>query len=116
VGYYTDSTGGHLPLAEHWNGTAWTIQPSPSPGGSEDAIFNAVSCASGTACTAVGSYATLDGTQFTMAEGWNGTAWTALRRRSPSRPRRSCPAGRPRSAKLPACTERSAWLGRVHHP
>jgi hypothetical protein len=72
VGYSrSDSTPSPVPLAERWDGTAWTVQPTPSPG--TDAQFTAVSCASATACTAVG---TTDTGGF--AENWNGTAWTAV--------------------------------------
>lgn len=51
------------PLAEVWHGTSWSLQRTPSPdaGGS----LSAVSCASASSCTAVG----------TVAEGWNGTSW-----------------------------------------
>ncbi len=52
-------------LAEQWNGTAWTIQPTPTPpppGGatSEGVLPDGVSCTAPDACTAVGSYNSLD--------------------------------------------------------
>ena len=40
-------------LSENWNGSAWSIQASPSP--KLFSLFNAVSCSASTACTAVGS-------------------------------------------------------------
>jgi mannosyltransferase OCH1-like enzyme len=61
-------------LAERWNGTKWTIQPTPSPGTSPE--LDAVSCPSLTACTAVGSYVAKSGAEKTLAERWNGTTWT----------------------------------------
>jgi len=69
---------GTLTLAEQWNGTAWNIQPTPYPGGSKDALTG-VSCTSASACTAVGWYvsATSPSVSYqTVAERWNGSAWT----------------------------------------
>jgi hypothetical protein len=69
---------GTLSLAEQWNGTAWTIQPTPYPGGSKDALTG-VSCTSASACTAVGWYvsATSPSVSYqTVIERWNGSAWT----------------------------------------
>jgi hypothetical protein len=55
-------------LAERWDGSMWTIQPTRSAGIS--ALFG-VSCATVTACTAVGHAP--DGT---IAASWNGSSWT----------------------------------------
>ncbi|MGA8635984.1 MAG: hypothetical protein WB805_14210, partial [Candidatus Dormiibacterota bacterium] len=46
VGSAYSSTGsaGPYPLAEHWNGSAWMVQPTPAPAGSVDAGFIGVSC------------------------------------------------------------------------
>ena len=65
-------------LAEHWNGTAWTRVPSPSPGtGNNDLIGVAATSASD--AWAVGLYDSGPGTPFqTLAEHWNGTAWTRV--------------------------------------
>jgi hypothetical protein len=41
-------------LAEAWNGTAWTIQPTPKEPYGQIAALYGVSCAAGSACTAVG--------------------------------------------------------------
>jgi hypothetical protein len=70
------STGELLPLIEHWNGWTWSIQPTPIPtaGGWEGALAD-VSCASSTACTAVGSFET-DTSEGPLAERWNGTSWS----------------------------------------
>jgi hypothetical protein len=40
-------------LAEQWNALAWTVQPTPSPGG-PNPLLTAVSCQSISACLAVG--------------------------------------------------------------
>jgi hypothetical protein len=45
---------GAAPLAETWDGTSWTIQNTPTPGGFASSL-DAVSCPTPTVCTAVGS-------------------------------------------------------------
>jgi hypothetical protein len=78
VGYYRDSGGALLTLAEFWNGTAWAIQATPNPTGTNvgPVYLDAVSCASATSCIAVGHYASPSGQfQFPLAEHWDGTAW-----------------------------------------
>ncbi len=67
-------------LAEHWNGTAWTRVPSPSPGGpTGDSLLHAVAATSASDAWAVGGYDTGSGTEGrTLAEHWDGTAWTRV--------------------------------------
>jgi hypothetical protein len=63
-------------LAERWNGTGWRIQRSIVPSGAASGAFTAVSCASATACTAVGSAIGKAARQsVNLAEAWNGTSW-----------------------------------------
>jgi len=57
-------------LAERWNGVTWRIVPSPNPAAG-GGTFNAVSCASSSACTSVGF-----SNSGTLAERWNGTRWS----------------------------------------
>ena len=59
-----------LALAERWDGTTWSLQPVPDPAGATDTILEAVSCPSGTACTAVGV-----SDAHAVAEAWDGAAW-----------------------------------------
>jgi large repetitive protein len=69
VGYQYDPTEQNL--AESWNGTSWTTQPSSNPEGATSSTLSGVSCTSSSSCTAVGS----SGEQ-NLAESWNGTSWT----------------------------------------
>ncbi len=63
-----------VPLAEQWNGTAWTTTAVPSP---TDGGLNSVSCTSATACIAIGGGgSTIESGPAMVAEHWNGTAWT----------------------------------------
>jgi hypothetical protein len=73
AGPFTEPDG---PLAELWNGTAWTIQPTPSPAGFQYGVFNAVSCSSAAFCMAVGRAYSSPDTNRTFAEAWNGATWT----------------------------------------
>jgi len=62
TGSYDNSTGNqHVPLAEAWNGTAWTVQPAPNPPHAQVSGFSGVSCTGGLACTAVGNAGPLVG-------------------------------------------------------
>jgi sugar lactone lactonase YvrE len=54
----------------------WSAQSMPSPEGAESTQLQAVSCSSSTSCTAVGEYRTSVSKSLTLAERWNGTAWT----------------------------------------
>jgi hypothetical protein len=73
VGRYDDAGGVSRTLAERWNGTTWTVQPTPSLANSS---LRSVSCSSDTACTAVGYYKDAGAVTRTLAERWNGTSWT----------------------------------------
>jgi hypothetical protein len=71
VGNYSGGT-----LIESWDGTAWTQQPSPSPGSAGNGLFG-VAATSVTDAWAVGDYSGVgDPTQSQiLIEHWNGTAW-----------------------------------------
>lgn len=73
---YTRSSGKTVPLAETWNGTAWSIQSPPGPTGDRNGYLQGVSCTAADACTAAGYSLTPAGVGATLAEAWNGTAWT----------------------------------------
>jgi hypothetical protein len=76
VGSYDTGANTEVTLAEAWNGTKWSVEPTANPTRSHRSSLSAVSCTSATACTAVGSYDTSDGTFATLAEAWNGTKWS----------------------------------------
>ena len=56
--------------------SGWSIQTTPNPAGGSDVVLNGVSCASASACTAVGGPAQPATTGVALAEGWNGTTWS----------------------------------------
>ena len=71
------------PLAEHWDGTAWSADPIPGPAGAVVSILSSVSCASATTCTAAGYY-TKQVPFHPLVEFWNGTTWRMKPTASPS--------------------------------
>jgi eukaryotic-like serine/threonine-protein kinase len=76
VGSYDDAANPQgTPLAEVWNGTAWTVQTLPNPPGGTNAGLYGVSCTSAQACLAVGNVIT-NGGNNAFSELWNGTTWT----------------------------------------
>jgi hypothetical protein len=83
VGWYTTGIT-DVNLAEVWNGTKWSVETPPNPSGSGGAELTAVSCASSTACSAVGFYRNSGGTALTLAESWNGSSWSINSTPNPS--------------------------------
>jgi hypothetical protein len=82
AGYYANSTNSaYFSLAEHWNGSAWAVVPTPNPFGSEN-ILNAVADLSPANAWAVGY--SVDNSNYynpvyhPLAEHWNGTGWSAV--------------------------------------
>jgi hypothetical protein len=62
-------------LIESWNGSAWSVDPSPNEGYEDE--LSSVTCTSVTSCIAVGSYSSENSENSqTLIEFWNGTAWT----------------------------------------
>ena len=84
VGSYDDTASGtQETLVEQWNGTSWSIVPSPSPGTFANAL-SALAVVSANDIWAVG-YA-YSATYATLTEHWNGTSWSVVASPSPSSP------------------------------
>lgn len=77
VGYYIYNNQGPIDtLIEHWDGSAWSIVPSPNQG-TFDNYLAAVSAVSANDVWAVGLYN--DGTlDRTLTEHWDGTTWNIV--------------------------------------
>ena len=71
VGTYTNSAFDEVGYSEQWNGTAYSTQSIPLPGGAQDSL-SSVSCTSATACVAIGDFSVSGG----LVEVWNGTGWS----------------------------------------
>jgi hypothetical protein len=67
---------GSRTLTEHWNGTSWSVVPSPNVG-DQDTLTGAAANSTA-AVAAVGSFAARNATALvrqTVALEWNGTSW-----------------------------------------
>jgi hypothetical protein len=78
VGEYFNAGGTELTLAEHWNGSKWSIQSTRNPAGAADSLLRGVSCISARACVAVGNEVTSAGAILPLAERWNGRSWKLI--------------------------------------
>jgi hypothetical protein len=80
VGWYEMGPGSESgPFAESWNGSTWTPQTVPTPGGMWGGLpeyLDGVSCTSASACVAVGHFITTSPGEMEDAESWNGSTWT----------------------------------------
>ncbi len=65
-------------LVEHWNGTSWSIVPSPNVP-SVNNILNGVTAVSATDIWAVGGTSPIGrGNTGTLVEHWDGTSWSII--------------------------------------
>jgi hypothetical protein len=80
TGYYLSGGIDHT-LSEHWNGSAWSIVPTPSPGTKNDFLNEPVAVA-GNDVWVVGSQGNKDNGEGpgarTLIEHWNGSAWSVV--------------------------------------
>ncbi|MGO9343754.1 MAG: hypothetical protein ACLP6E_14745 [Acidimicrobiales bacterium] len=73
VGTFDTTAGRYQSLIESWNGTTWSVTPSPDPSEAFD-YLSGVSCVGPTFCVAVGE----SGKDYskTLIVSWNGTIWS----------------------------------------
>lgn len=76
----TSSVSQDRTLIEHWNGTSWSIVPSPNPasGSSGSDELDAIAAVSPTDIWAAGDDFIQDGTINLLFAHYNGTSWTAV--------------------------------------
>jgi hypothetical protein len=76
VGDYTPTASSliYQTLTEHWNGTAWTVMPSPN-NGIQDNTLSSVTALTTTNVWAVG---TSQSSKVSLIEHWNGTTWSII--------------------------------------
>ncbi len=68
-------------LIENWNGSSWSIVPSPTPTGPgvQGAVLQGVTCVSATSCVAVGFSTDNTGANLqAVIEQWDGSTWTLV--------------------------------------
>jgi hypothetical protein len=64
-------------LIEHWNGSTWSIVPSPNVESNYNFLLG-VGAVSSNNVWAVGSYILSSGTRQTLIEHWNGSYWSVV--------------------------------------
>jgi hypothetical protein len=62
-------------LADHWNGTSWSLSLAEGPSGETESELRGVSCTAVETCIAVGEYRNSSKKELTLAEIWNGKKW-----------------------------------------
>lgn len=80
VGNAVDNIGlnaGNVGLVEKWNGSRWSIMSTPQIKG--DSGLTAVSCLSGSDCTAVGASGLNSEVSAVLVEHWNGSKWSIVK-------------------------------------
>ncbi len=77
VGTAFDAGGIGTTLTEHWNGSAWTVVPSPNTGPSANTL-NAVAAGSAADVWAVGTYNSSSNIYQSLVEHWDGSAWSIV--------------------------------------
>jgi hypothetical protein len=71
------SVGGTTTLTESWNGSVWSVIPSPNQSSSANDLAG-VSCLSSLDCVAVGTYTDSAGDPQGFALIWNGSSWSVV--------------------------------------
>jgi hypothetical protein len=75
VGAFFRGRQGTQPLAEHWDGAAWSIVPTPAPG--PDFALSSVDAVSADDVWAVGYHP--EGPFRPLAEHWDGSSWSIVK-------------------------------------
>jgi hypothetical protein len=77
VGYYVSGKFQQQTLIEHFNGSSWSVVPSPSPGTLQNILFG-VAAVSDADVWAVGGQQDSTGLWHTLTEHWNGSNWSVV--------------------------------------
>ena len=78
VGYWTDTTYGYSKtLILHWNGSSWSVVPSPNPGPGNNTLYGVTALSPGDAW-AVGWYYDARSVGRPLVLRWNGSAWNQV--------------------------------------
>jgi hypothetical protein len=77
VGSMGTQTSADGTLAEHWDGSVWTLSPPPAGQHRSGPDLEAVSCPTVGMCMAVGSDESIDDHERAFVERWNGSAWVS---------------------------------------
>ncbi|HKF24279.1 MAG TPA: alkaline phosphatase family protein [Candidatus Angelobacter sp.] len=78
VGYFVNGKFQQQTLIEHFDGTVWSVVPSPSPGTLENILYG-VAAISDSDVWAVGAQQDSSGLWHTLTEHWNGSVWSVVK-------------------------------------
>ncbi len=79
AGYVQGDDTTTMPLAEHWDGTGWSVTATKIPTGRDRGLLQGIVAISPKDVWAVGSSVLLaDGSNRTLAEHWNGKKWKVV--------------------------------------
>ncbi len=78
VGYHLGSKNTNDTLTEHWNGTRWSVVPSPNVGSSSNVLVGVARVPGSTLIWAVGYTQDIHGKASTLTEQWDGTSWNVI--------------------------------------
>ena len=67
----------YLTLAEHWDGSQWSVDSTPNPSATSNALYGGVAF-SGSDVWSAGTYGDSSGSFRTLAEHWNGSYWSIV--------------------------------------
>jgi len=82
VGAYLNASDQEQTLVEQWDGTQWSVAPSPNIG-TDDYLY-AVAAISANDVWTVGRYYTANSQEQTLIEQWNGVQWSVIPSPSPT--------------------------------
>jgi Phosphoesterase family len=77
VGYFVNGRFQQQTLIEHFDGTVWSVVPSPSPGALQNILYG-VAAISDSDVWAVGAQQDSAGLWHTLTEHWDGSAWSVV--------------------------------------
>jgi hypothetical protein len=77
VGYFVNAEYAQQTLVQHYDGSSWTVVPSPSPGARQNILYG-VAAISDSDVWAVGGSQDQNSLWHTLAEHWDGKAWTVV--------------------------------------
>ncbi|MFL5734562.1 MAG: hypothetical protein ACJ78Q_15365 [Chloroflexia bacterium] len=78
VGTYISPVGTNQTLIEHWNGSAWSVVPSPNVGTGQNWLWGVASLSANDAWAVGYSRSTPTGPLRTLVEHWNGASWAVV--------------------------------------
>lgn len=77
VGYFVNANFKQKTLIEHFDGTTWSVVPSPSPGARQNILYGVVARSSDDVW-AVGGTQDAGAVWHTLAEHWDGSRWSVV--------------------------------------